>query len=241
MIALLALVISIDLPQTIDSLEAELDREICLSTILELNRCYVQQEEYSRAIQHLQSYEHAVSWDDQAALHVLVGDNLLYVGSLIAAREEYLTVVSRYTKSDAANDALDRLYLLETGRIDTIALKRLGYALSRMYTRQWTVAQDSLRQLLRTYVGSQAYYYLALVYKETGDIPLALGTLDALMRDFPKDNNLRVPLLKAELNILSNHVENARTLLEDFFIEHPQSIYTVKARALLNSIPQSNP
>ncbi|MBN2620882.1 tetratricopeptide repeat protein [candidate division WOR-3 bacterium] len=241
MILILTVIALTNPVSTADSLQTELAKEVRMSTIVAINQCLVQQGDYSGAVALLQTYERDVSWCDQATIHALIGDNLLYAGSLLAARAEFLTVVSRYTKSSAANDALERLYLLESARTDTTALKRLAHALSRIYTRQWKLAKDSLILLLDTRVGMQAYYYLALLYKNTGDIPLALGTLDALMHKFPGDLNLNVPLLRAELYILSQRPEQARVTLEDLIIQHPQSIHAVQARALLNSMERSNP
>jgi tetratricopeptide (TPR) repeat protein len=241
MIIILTIIAFTDAASVADSLHIELEKEVRMSTIVALNQCFVQQEDYSGALALLRTYESDVSWDDQAVLHVLIGDNLLYAGSLLAARAEFLTVVSRYTKSGAANDALERLYLLESARTDTTTLKRLAYALSRIYAQQWRIAEDSLKTLLDTRVGMQAYYYLALLYKNTGDIPLALGTLDALMRKFPGDRTLNVVLLHAELSIQSSHPEQARSILEDLIVQHPRSIHAVRARALLNGMEQSNP
>lgn len=241
MIILLTIVVFTDPVMVADSLHAELDKEIRMSTIEALNQWYVQQGNYGGALALLRTYENDVSWNDQAVIHVLIGDNLLYAGSLLPAREEYITVVSRYTKSGAANDALERLYLLETARIDTLALKRLVHALSRIYAQQWAIAEDSLKILLETRVGIQAYYYLAMLYRNTGDIPLALGALDALMRKYSDDQNLNVPLLRAELYILSDRTEQARAILEDLIIQYPRSIHAVRARALLTSLQQPNP
>jgi tetratricopeptide (TPR) repeat protein len=220
----------------IDSLHHELENDVRLTTINDLNRTYVEIEAYDRAIALLEAYENQIPWDDQAMLHVLIGDNLLYAGSLLGARDRYLTTVRRYTKSPAANDALERLYLLETARSDTAALKRLCYCLSRMYCEQWKSAEDSLKVLLATPLRQQVYYYLALLYKTVGNIPHAVSMLDMVEQEFPAQTLLFIPLLRAEIYLLLQQYDEAYTILEDFIIEYPQSIYAVKARRLLVTI-----
>ena len=145
--------------------------------------------------------------------------------------------VRRYTKSPAANDALERLYLLETAREDTVSLKRLCYCLSRMYCEEWKSAEDSLKVLLATPLRQQVYYYLALLYRIVGDIPHAISMLDAVEQEFPAQPLLFIPLLRAEIYLLLEKNEEAYTVLEDVIVEHPQSIYAVKARRLLDTIP----
>jgi len=219
-----------------DSLHNELDLEIRMTTIGTLNKHYIKNHDYNGARDFLETYENKVEWNDQAIIQVLIGDNLLYAGSLLGAREKYLTVVGRYTKSPAANDALERLYLLETARTDTNTLKRLAYVLGRLYCEQWMIAEDSLKQLLETKLRLHAYFHLALLYKETGDIPLAMSMLDALENEYPAHKLLAVPLLRAEIYLDSENPDGARAVLEDLIIQYPQSIHAVRARMLLKTI-----
>lgn len=220
-----------------DSLLLELDKNTSMKTIEALNTYYVQHDEYNKATILLEEYENKVDWNEQAVICLLIADNLLYRGSLLGARDKYLLVVSRYTKSPAANDALERLYMLESARVDTFTLKRLTYALSRLYCEQWDVAEDSLKQLLDTPLTLLVYYHLALLYEKICDMPLALSTLDALEQRCPAHNLLSVPLLRAEIYIASEKFDQACTILEDLIIKYPQSIYAVRARSLLVTIP----
>jgi tetratricopeptide (TPR) repeat protein len=238
MILLITILVNLNHDALIDSLTRELEREMHVSTIIALNRAYIQTEEYNRANTLLETYDNRVAWNEQALLHTLVGDNLFFAGSLLGAREKYLTVVSRYTKSPAANDALERLYLLETARIDTSALKGLSYCLSRMYCEQWQRAEDSLKQLLTTPLRQQVYYHLALLYRKKGDIPHALSILDEVEQEFPAHSLLVIPILRAEIYLLLQKNEDARKVLEDLIVKHPQTIYAVKARRLLKTTQQ---
>lgn len=233
---ILLFIILAGLQQTIDSLHIELKMNPQMSIITELNTYYVRQGNFSSAISELEKYENVVSWEDQALLHFLIADNYLYAGSLLAARAAYLTIVQRYTRSGIANDALERLYLLETARHDTTTLKQLTYTLSLMYSKQWQDCEDNLKNLINSNLAIHVYYYLAIMYRERDDIPQALSTLKALDQNLPGHHLLSVPVLRGELYLIIKDMESARIILEDFIIKHPNAIQTVRARALLETI-----
>ncbi len=225
--------LNLGLDAKIDSLEAFLRQNVQLPTVLELNKYYLRTGKIDDSNALLQKYERYFPPDDRAIIHFAFADNRLYYGKILEARDEYLTLVSRYPRSDIANDALERLHLIEATRPDTILLKRLGYALYLYYTNQLSAAEDSLKNLLRTKIGAYAYYYLALVYREKDDIPLVLGTLKELNTSFPEHTLHNATLFLAEVYLQTDNKKEARNILEDLIVKEPTSIYGVRAREML--------
>ncbi len=230
---LLFIFVSLGLEAKIDSLEAILQKNAQLPTVLELNKYYLRTGKIDEGNALLQKYERYFPSDDRALIRFTLADNQLFRGKILEARDEYLKLVRRYPRSDVANDALERLYLIEATRQDTILLKRLGHALCLYYTNQLSTAQDSLKSLLKTKIGAYAYYYLALVYREDDDIPLALSTLTELNTSFPDHTLHNATLFLAEVYLQTENKKEARDILEDLIVKEPTSIYGVRAREML--------
>jgi tetratricopeptide (TPR) repeat protein len=230
---LLFIFMNLELEAKIDSLEAFLQQNVQLPTVLELNKYYLRTGKINEGNALLQKYERYFAPDDRAIIHFAFADNHLYRGKILEARDEYLKLVSRYPRSDIANDALERLYLIEATRQDTTLLKRLGNTLYLYYTNQLSAAEDSLKSLLRTKIGAYAYYYLALVYREKDDIPLVLSTLKELNTTFPEHNLHNATLFLAEVHLQTDNKKEAQNILEDLIVKEPTSIYGVRAREML--------
>ncbi len=233
MIILFCIFVSLGLEAKIDSLEAMLDQTVQLPIVLELNKYYLRAGKIDEGNALLQKYERYFPAEGRAAIHFTLGDNQLFDGRILAARDEYLKLVNLYPQANIANDALERLYLIENTRIDTVLLKRLTHTLYLFYTEQLSAAEDSLRNLLKTKVGVYAYYNLALVYREKGDIPLALSTLKELNTAFPDHALRNATLFLAEVYLQTDNKKEAQKILEDIMVKEPTSIYGARAREML--------
>ncbi len=229
----LYLFLSLELDTKVDSLKASLDHSVQLPTVLELNKCYLYMGKFGEGIELLRRYERYFALEEKSIVLFTIGDNFLFTGKILEARDEYLKLVNHYPHSQIANDALERLYLIETTRKDTVLLKKLAYTLFLYHTDQLHTAEDSLRNLLKTKVGAYAYYYLALLYKKKDDIPLALGALNELNNYFPEHTIHNATLFLAEIHLQSNNKKEARKILEDLIVREPTSIYGVRAREML--------
>ena len=233
---LLAVFFLLSTNSTIDSLKALLARRPQLPVVLELHNEYLHNQDFDSALQLLQFYETRLGSNDRAVVGLLLGDTYLFSGNILSARETYLRTVIGYPRSEHANNALEMLYLLETTRGDTVALKRLGSALCFFQTQQYETARDSLKRLLTTDAAPHAFYYLARVYEEQGDIPLAIGTLRELNEKYPDHTIHAANLYLVELYWRSDNSELAREVLEEIVVSAPHSIYAVRAREMLTAL-----
>jgi len=233
MILLFCICASLGLEAKIDSLEAILNKNIQLPIVLELNKYYLRMGKIDEGNALLQKYERYFPSEGRAAVHFTLGDNHLFGGEILAARDEYLKLVSLYPHSDIANDALERLYLIEATRKDTVLLKRLTNTLYLFYTEQLSAAEDSLKNLLKTKIGPYAYYYLALVYREKDNIPLVLSTLKELNTTFPDHTLHNASLFLAEVYLQTENKKEAQKILEEMMVKEPTSIYGARAREML--------
>ena len=162
-----------------------------------------------------------------------IGDDHLFAGNILLAREAYLKLVAIYPSSEHANDALERLHLIESVRKDTVFLKRLTHSMFLYHTDQLHTAEDSLKNLLETKLAAHAYYYLALVYRKKSELPLALSALKELNKSFPDHKIHNAILLLAEILIKCKSKKEAKEVLENLIVEKPTSVYAIRAREIL--------
>ena len=228
---LLCLIFSIE--AKIDSLKMLLDKQPEVSTVIQLNKCYLQKGEFSNGINLIKKYEERFESEGKPILIYCLGEDYFFAGKIILARDEYLKVVSRFPDSEIANNALERLYLIEYARKDTSLLKRLANSICLYETEQFDIAKDSLTVLLKTIIGDYAYYYLALLYYTEGKLPLALSALYELNNSFPEHKIRNATLLLVEINLRLNNKKDAQKILEDLIIKEPNSIYAARARRML--------
>jgi tetratricopeptide (TPR) repeat protein len=233
---LLAVFFFLTTSSTIDSLKALLAQRPQLPIVLELHSEYLHKQDFDSALALLRLYETRLGANDRSALNLLIGDTYLFSGNILSAREAYLQTVIRNPRSEHANNALEMLYLIETTSGDTVSLKRLGRALYYFQTQQYEAAQDSLRLLLKTRAAPYAFYYLARVYEEQDDVPLAIGTLRELNEKYPDHTIHTAHLYLAELYMRSNNSKQAREVLEEVVVSAPHSIYAVRAREMLSAL-----
>jgi tetratricopeptide (TPR) repeat protein len=223
----------------IDSLENNFAQNRQIATLLELSKCYIATGEYHKSIELLKKNERYFGKDpDKARLMYESGSVYLFAGEVVKAHDIYLRLMSSYPQLDVANDAAERLYLIETAQDDTVQLKRLVNVVRLYETGQYGSAVDSARKLLKTPVGAFAYYYLALVYSSMNDLPLALGTLVELNKVYPKHKIIEAFLFQSDIYVALDKQKEAREILEDLIVREPNSIYAVKARQLLDKLEE---
>lgn len=230
---LLYLLFYLEFDTKIDSLKASLIQNPQLSTVLELNKYYLSMGKFNKAINLLKEYENHFKSEEKSVLDFNIGDDYFFAGKILEARDEYLKLVGRYPHSEIANDALERLYFIESARKNMILLKKLAHAICFYQTDQLDTAQDSLKTLLKSGVGAYAYYYLALTYEKKEDLSLALSAFEELNNSFPDHKIHNVFLLIAEIHLQLNNEKEAQEILENLIVEKPTSIYAVRAREML--------
>lgn len=220
-----------------DSLEAILARDARIENLLELSRCYVAGTEYHKAVAVLKTHEQRFPGEaDRARLMYETGRVYMFAGDLPKAHDVFLRLLGTYPSLEIANDAAERVYLLEAARDDTVQLGRLINVVRLFETGQYGPAVDSARILLRTEVGAYAGYYLALVYEATGDLPLALSALDELNRAYPDHRVHEAVLLQADVLAGLGKEKEAVEILERAIVRAPDTIYALKARRKLAAL-----
>jgi tetratricopeptide (TPR) repeat protein len=227
----------INVDTRIDSLEDAIAQNRQIETLVELNTCYIAKGEYHKGMELLKKHERLFTKDvEKARIIYETGNVYMFAGDIVKAHDMFLRVVGTYAKLDIANDAADRLYLIAAARDDTVQLKRLVNVVRLFETEQYPAAIDSARKLLKTEVGTFAYYYLALVYDAMGDVPLALGTLVEMNKKYPVHSVYDAVLLEADIYIRLDRKKNAQEILENLIVLQPNTIYALRARQRLQDM-----
>ena len=231
----LLLVLSIE--TEIDSLENAYTAHRQFETLLVLHECYLLSGQYHKSMSLLGQGERHFRGDTaRSKIMFELGNVFMFVGEMDKAHDQYLRLVSRYPKLDIANDAAERLYLIETARDDTVQLKRLINVIRLIETVQYAAAADSARVLLRTKVGAYAYYYLALAYRGLGDLTLTLGALEALNDEYPEHRIYEAVFLEASVCMILGELVRAEEILQNLIVQEPNTIYAYKARQKLETL-----
>jgi len=226
---------NLELSNKIDTLKSIVDKNPKLSIITELNMCYFMAGQDSLGIELIKKYYDLLGAHDNAALRLQLADDYLYTGDILEARDVYLKLVSRYPGSVFANDALEKLYMIESARLDTTTFKSLGYSIFLYKSSQFDAAKDSLKNLVKTRLGDYALYFLALTFIKQENLGQALGALDNLTTSFPDHKIHNAALLQAGIYIDLNKEKEARAILEELVVREPTSIYAVRARGMLEN------
>jgi len=223
------------LQNKIDSLNIQIKNDPRSDLVLQLNGLFLQAGLVDSGIALLTKFEPVVKPEERPEITFHLAENYMYEGRLLLARDKYLETVSRYARSGVANDALEKLYLLETCRKDTVLLLRLVRCLA-LRSGEPALCRDSLKNLLTTVAADHAYYYLGQVEQELGDPAEALAAFSELDRIFPGHNFHHVPLWEAELYVKLEDKKKAREILENLLVRDPTSIYAGQAREMLKKI-----
>jgi tetratricopeptide (TPR) repeat protein len=231
----LLLVMSIE--TRIDSLENAYTEGRQFETLLALHECYLVTNQYHKSMSLLgQADRHFHGDTTKSKIMFELASVFMFVGEIDKAHDHYLGLVSRYPKLDIANDAADRLYLMETARDDTVQLKRLINVIRLIETAQYLTAADSARVLLKTPVGAYAHYYLALAYRGLGDLTLTQGALEALNVEYPDHRIYEAIFLEANVYMILDELASAEEILQDLIMREPNTIYAAKARQELKKL-----
>ncbi len=234
---LIFLVLSIE--SRIDSVEKAFAENREIQTLLELSKCYITAGDYHKSMELVKKHErHFTKEIDKARLMYESGSVYMFAGEIAKAHDIYLRLIGTYPKSDIANDAAERLYLIEAARDDTVALHRLVNLVRLFETEQHEVAVDTAKKMLKTQVGAYAYYFLALTYNAMGDLPMALGTLVELNREYAQHDIIAALLFQADLYVTLEKTKEARKVLEDLIVREPNTIYALKARQRLKELEE---
>jgi FimV-like protein len=232
---LIFLLAVVDLKGQIDSLNRLIKNEPRSGLVLQLNRLFLQSGQSDSGTALLARFEPVVAPEERPEITFQLAENYLYQGRFLAAREKYLETVGRYARTAIANDALEKLYLLENCRQDTLLLLRMARGLAQRGSDA-AACRDSLKNLLTTAVADQAYYYLGQVLEDLGDPAAALAAYAELERNFPEHKFHRVPLREAQIYIQLGDKKKAREILENLLVRDPASMYAGQAREMLKKI-----
>ncbi len=219
----------------IDSLKILFEKNPNIFLMIELNRAYLSLRMFDSANTYLKKYENQFGFEEQAQLNYLMGDNLLFKGNLLSAREQYLKTAARFSSANYANEALERLHLMESARKDTMLLKKLIAGIYLYEIKDIKSAEDSLKNLVKTPIGDYALYFLSLVYAFKGEQNMVLSILEQLQKDFPAHRIHQAKLLLAETYIKIGKKAEGRKILEELVIKHPNSPTAIRAKAILSS------
>jgi tetratricopeptide (TPR) repeat protein len=225
----------------IDSLENSFAQNRQIETLLALNECYLMTDQHQKSMALLgQNERHFKNDLDKSRIRFELGNVFMFAGEIAKAHETYLGLVGRYPQLDIANDAAERLYLIETVRDDTVQMKRLINVVRLYEIGQYEETVDSARVLLKSAVGAYAYYYLALAYRGKGDLTLTMSALEELNERFPGHKIYEAVFLQASVYSILGELESAEEVLKDLIVREPNTIYAVKARQKLERMLGSN-
>jgi tetratricopeptide (TPR) repeat protein len=217
-----------------DSLEKAFAQNHQIETLIELNKCYLITGQFHESMALLGQNERYFPRDgDKSLIMFELGNAFMFVGETDKAHDTYLQLISRYPQQEIANDAAERLYLIETIRQDTASMKRLINVVRMYETAQYGAAVDSAQALLNSAVSAHAYYYLALAYRALGNLPLTLGALQELNSKHAGHKIYEAFFLQANVYLILGEVEKAEEILKDLIVREPNTIYALKAREKL--------
>jgi tetratricopeptide (TPR) repeat protein len=210
-------------------------------SLVELNRRFCSEGRFDEAVKMLGACEEYAPVGEKGMINYLIAEDHLFAGKIIDARQHYLMTAARFSGTAIANDALDRLYLIEVCRRDTALMKRLVRALCCQETSRLVEAEESLKILIPTALGDYALYFTALNFEAQNRIPLALSALHELAAKFPGHTIHAAGLLAARLQVQLKNYKAAGAILESLIVEKPETIYAVQARAMLKELDLRRP
>ncbi|MCX7994346.1 MAG: tetratricopeptide repeat protein [candidate division WOR-3 bacterium] len=221
---------------SLDSLQNLLAADFKFKYIIESNSAYLKAGLFDSACSFLKKYESWLGFEEQAQINFLMGDNLFFKTDLFAAREQYLKTVAKYSNAKYANDALERLHLFESARKDTVMLKRLARGIYLYEIKELKLAEDSLKNLIKTDIGDYALYYLALVYNQKDEYNQALSAIEQLQKDFPASRIHQARLLVAEIYLKIGKEKEAVKILEEMVVKHPNTPSGIRSKEILKKL-----
>lgn len=226
----------LSLVSQIDSLKIIFQEEPKIEILKEISRYYLLKNEFDSAFYFLETSGKNLNREELPQLLFLMGEVHLFAGKILDAREQYLRTVARFSNNEIANDALERLYLIEMTKSDTLLLKRIAKPICLYQVGELKNAEESLKELTGTGIGDFALYYCALIYDRMGDPKLALKTLEELNKNFPGHKIYNSIILRAEIQLKLKNKKEAQRILEELIVKEPNSVYSIRAKRLLEKI-----
>lgn len=219
-----------------DSLRALIRRDPQFSYLQQLNQIYQHLGLPDSGIALLAQYLNILPADQRPRLVFQLGLDYFYTGQLTAAREKFLEAAALAPGADFANDALEKIYLLELGRRDTVEFKRLLTVLAQEQYGLPDSVPAKFKSLLEGSLADIAYFNLGRIALLLGQYAEALAAFNELNQKFPDHQFHRVFLYEAEIYLRLADTTRARDRLEEVLVKMPASIYAARARAILKSL-----
>jgi tetratricopeptide (TPR) repeat protein len=220
----------------IDSLRQAITDSPRLEAILELDRLYGRTGQPDSGIALLTRYGSVVPAEQRPVLAFQLAEDYLYIGRLTEAREAYLRTAGLDPGSGTANDALERVYLMELGRRDTLELKKMLAVLAGEAHGLPDSVPARLRPFLSGSLADIAYYRLGQAAARLGQYPEALAAFVELRQRFPEHMFHQAPLMEAGIRAALGDSSRAREILEEIIVRLPGSVYAVRAREMLKGM-----
>ncbi len=219
----------------IDSLKNLIEIKPDYSYIIALNDAYRKMGLFDSANFYLKKYENSFGLEAEAEINYLMGENLFFKCEILSAREQYLKTVARFSNAKYANEALERLHLIESTRKDTALLKRLVQSIYRYEINDLKSAEDSLKKIIKTNLGDFALFYLSLVYDKRNEFEKALSALEELKKEFPANRIHRAKIFVAEIYIKMGKKQEGLKMLEELVVKYPNSPIGIRAKEILKN------
>jgi len=182
---------------------------------------------------------------DHSGAMLLLSDVMFYSGRPDSAAAGYKLYARLKLGEPAANDALEKVYLIMFDRDPAKKLSEMvGRALYDAQCGKVQQARDRFAEILRQDIDSlfraEVYYQMGRMYENAAEYSLALGAYGQISADFPKHQLAPLAELRMGLILLEQigDREGARKHLERVVFEYPNGVATPEARRLLRSLEE---
>ena len=210
---------------------------------LRLARIYIGVEEFDIADQYLTGLARTTSSETQAQRDVALvirGDLAAWRGKIDSAQTFYAKVAA-VPGSTAANDALDRLLMLQLADQDSAAVATMRQADKLAATGKASAAAETYRTAATTArdgeLRDRCNLSAAEQYMTIGQDTMAMTLLDAIIVDVPETIfGDRALFRKADLALRRKDVPMAVEALTVLLVQYPRSILLPDARERLRAL-----
>ena len=174
----------------------------------------------------------------------LSADILFYEGKVDSAAAAYTSFARLSLTQGAANDAIERIYLISQDKSrDGVAAKAVGEALFMAEQGMYQQAYDKFNQALALVAEDDSYraliiYQVGMMYDNAGEFPLAVSAYEQLAQNYPEHHlapfcHLAIGKIYLEK---TGNPQLARTHLEKVVFDYPEGVATGQARRLLRTL-----
>lgn len=212
--------------------------------LLLLASMYVADDNLSRALDILQMADQAASTPQlqskRDAASVLRADILWWQGNMDSAQKIYATI-ARQPGSAAANDALDRIFMIQSVDSDSAALQIMVQADRARVERRYNKAGERYRQAADVAkepdIRDRCLWMAARAYLDDRDTTSAEPLLAELLKDVPQclygDQALWT---SASLAATRGNTAHAISLLNTLLVAYPRSILIPSTRDRIRAL-----